>query len=178
MPSCHVQIIEDASSHYRTERNTRSPVSEYIGYIPRDLSRDNWQICRAEVNSFCTEAASRDHDETKGHVVVVVLAVAVSEFQIRRRNRPSLTSPRHVFLIPPCRCSKILYASARTYNMVVVCSMLDPTSKLSFVYVPHRLLRIPISLGFWWSLRVVGPPKTRRPISIRGYRSRMCIRNN
>jgi len=33
----------------------RSPVSEYIGYIPRDLSRDNWQICRAKVNSFCTK---------------------------------------------------------------------------------------------------------------------------
>jgi len=121
---------EITSSHYRTERNTGSPVSEYIGYIPRDLSRDNWQICRAEINSSCTEAASRDH-ETKGHVVVV-LAVAVSEFQIRRRNRPSLTSPHLVLLIPPCRCSKILYASARTYN-TIVCSMLDPTSKLSFV---------------------------------------------
>lgn len=157
--------------------NTGSPVSEYIGYIPRDLSRDNWQICRAEVNSFCTEAAScRDHDETKGHIVVV-LAVAVSEFQIRRRNRPSLASPCLVLLLPPCHRSKILYASARTYN-TVVCVMLDPTSELSFVYVPHRSLRVPISLGIRWSLRVAGPPKTRRPISIRSYRSGMCIRNN
>jgi len=151
---------------------------EYIGYIPWDLSRDNWQICRTEVNSFCTEEASRDHDETKGHVVVV-LAVAVSEFQIRRQNRPSLTSPRLVLLIPPSLCcrSKILYASTRTYNMIV-CSMLDPTLKLSFVYAPHRSLRVPISLGIRWSLRVAGLPKTRRQISILSYRSRMYIRNN
>lgn len=137
-----------------------SPVLEYIGYIPRDLSRDNWQICRAEVNSFCsTEAASRDQDETKGHI----LAVAVSEFQIRRWNHPSLAYSRLVLLVLPCRRSKILYASAQTYN-TIVCATLDPTSELSFVYVPHRSLRVPISLGIRWSLCIAGPPKTRRPI--------------
>lgn len=49
-------------------------VSKHIGYIPRDLSRDNWQICREEVVVW--KRVSRD--KSPG----ISPLSAASEFQI------------------------------------------------------------------------------------------------
>lgn len=54
-------------------------MSKHIGYIPRDLSRDNWQICRAEVNGCGNERA-------------------ISRQKGSRRRRSSLLSEFQIFL--------------------------------------------------------------------------------
>ena len=45
-------------------------VSKHIGYIPRDLSRDNWQICREEAGRGRLETTRRvSRDKRAGNIV-------------------------------------------------------------------------------------------------------------
>ena len=67
----------NGTSYQKLEEERRERgrlVSKHIGYIPRDLSRDNWQICRAEVNGSGNERSLETRQKGRKIVLVVLLS--------------------------------------------------------------------------------------------------------
>ena len=93
---------EERERERERERETRA--SKHIGYIPRDLSRDNWQICRAEVND-CGNERSLETRQKAGKISFSFSSLVASEFQIFHRETRDSISPLP-FPLSVFRCTK------------------------------------------------------------------------
>lgn len=114
-------------------------VSKHIGYIPRDLSRDNWQICREEA-SFSRQKG-REYRSLS----------AASEFQIFQRISSPYPSPSAIKLF--LRAQGNFANSSREEHLFVRWSLLPP-----FYFCHDSSKGGPISIR-----RFLGCPKTRGP---------------
>lgn len=141
---------ETAERLIREERRERL-VSKHIGYIPRDLSRDNWQICREEAGRGRLETTRRvSRDKRAGNIVSPPLL----NFKFSPPPPPSSSvKPRFLATRGGGKEGGLLRNSSRGIReeeFRILCAM------ILLLFLPSSKQILPISIrGF------LGCPKTR-----------------